>query len=421
MKASILYLGQKHDTLSLPIPFKLIKAFDAKEAKREFLGNLLDGLIVETPLIRASGRSFLRAVYGDYRYEKPAFILDVQARTTNKIQPLLGIRLSNATLEPSIEGWLLANYKKSSLKLQEGVRPLWASPRMESVIANIQKVARLDLNVLFLGETGVGKDHLARFLHHLSLRRDGPFVTIDCCAIPESLFEAELFGHKRGAYTSANEPRKGRIEQAQGGTCFLNEIGELPLNIQAKLLGVIERKRIVRLGDNEEVPLDVRFVFATNRDLEGLVKTKAFREDLFWRICGVTLEIPPLRKRVAEVPLLAGHFLRYFSQKFERPVPTLSSAAQELLMAYGWPGNVRELMRTIEKLCAFGPMEIVQAGMLQDLVPRLQKWKKFSLQKTTQGDIYEALKACNGNRRAAALRLGISERTVYRYLNLFGE
>jgi DNA-binding NtrC family response regulator len=420
MKARILYLGQNDDGIHFPPAFKLFKTDDPKEAKRVFLGNLWDGLMVEALLLKHAAASFLKPIYNDYRYETPALtpeILDKKVGGT--LLPFCGKGLPLEKEGPTSK-WLLDHYKKSSLRLQAGVSPLWASPAMESVIADIQKIARLDLDVLFLGETGAGKDHLARFLHHLSLRRNGPFVTIDCCAIPESLFEAELFGHQKGAYTSANEPRKGRIEQAQGGTCFLNEIGELPLSIQAKLLGVIERKRLVRLGDSKEVPLNVRFVFATNQDVEALVRAKAFREDLFWRIAGIPIEVPPLRRRVEEVPLLAEHFLRRLTQRFGRPMPAFSSSALELLMEHSWPGNVRELIHTMEKLCVLSSDSVIQPDALQGLVPRMKNRVEMpSSCKTTGDEVIEALRACDGNKRAAALRLGVSERTVYRYLKLF--
>ena len=420
MKARILYLGQNDDGIRLPPAFKLFKAGDPKEAKRVFLGNLWDGLMVDALFLKPAEASFLKPVYNDYRYETPPLTPERLGKEAGgTLLPFWGKGLSQEK-EGSTSKWLLDHYRKSSLRLQAGVSPLWASPAMELVIAEIQKIARLDLDVLFLGETGVGKDHLARFLHHLSLRRNGPFVTIDCCAIPESLFESELFGHQKGAYTSANEPRKGRIEQAQGGTCFLNEIGELPLSIQAKLLGVIERKRLVRLGDSKEVPLDVRFVFATNQSIEALIRAKAFREDLFWRIAGIPIEVPPLRKRIEEVPLLADHFLRCFSQRFGQPVPAFSSSALELLMEHSWPGNVREFIHTIEKVCAMFSGSIIQPDTLQSLVPRIKSRAETpSSSKTTGDEVIEALKACGGNRRAAALRLGVSERTVYRYLSSF--
>lgn len=417
MKGRILYFGQKNDHLSLPKGFKLIKAGDTQEARKSFLGNLWDGLIVEPYPMDFSRQAFLRSLYRDYRYEAPPITLASPSDQLYITQPALDSQSAMFHKESAPDRWILEHFKKSSLKLQEGVRPLWASHEMDAVIADIQRIARLDLDVLLTGETGVGKDHLARFLHHLSLRRNGPFVTIDCCAIPESLFEAELFGHQRGAYTSANEHRKGRIEQAQGGTCFLNEIGEIPLSIQAKLLGLIERKSLTRLGGSQEIPLDVRFIFATNQNLEDLIKAKAFREDLFWRIAGFSIDVPPLRKRPEDIPMLTEYFLDYFSRRFDRPLPTLSTDARNLLMEHAWPGNVRELIHTMETLCALFPDTTIHPTALRNLLGKMTKDKEVPRpQKKTHEEILAALKASHGNRREAALRLGVSERTVYRHL-----
>jgi transcriptional regulator with PAS, ATPase and Fis domain len=386
---------------------------------KSFLGNLWDGLVVKPQLMNASRSAFLRLLYQDYRYETPPIMMAAPDTEFNVIQDAFNIYNPLIQNEASINRFLLNHFKKSSLKLQEGVKPIWSSSEMDTVITNIQRVARLDLDVLLTGETGVGKDHLARFLHHLSLRRNGPFVTIDCCAIPESLFEAEVFGHQKGAYTSANEHRKGRIERAQGGTCFLNEIGEIPLNIQAKLLGVIERKSLIRLGGSKEAPLNVRFIFATNRNLKDLVEAKAFREDLFWRIAGFSVEVPPLRSRQEDIPILANHFLEHFSLSFDHSLPTLSSEAWALLMEHPWPGNVRELVHVMKTICTLFPDKVIHPMALQNLLGKITKDKECPPPKMkTKENILDALKTSLGNRREAALRLGVSERTIYRYLKL---
>jgi DNA-binding NtrC family response regulator len=219
------------------------------------------------------------------------------------------------------------------------------------------------VTVLVLGETGVGKEMVARALHQNSPRRHGPFVKINCAAMPLELLESELFGHERGAFTGADRRKAGKFERADTGTLFLDEIGEIPQAVQAKLLHVLQDGRFSPLGGHVDLQTDVRLVAATNRDLRALVETGAFREDLFYRLSVVNIRVPPLRDRPAEIPLLLEHFLASHAAQYSRPRPALSVSDRRWLQSYPWPGNVRELENVIRRLVVLGP----EAGVLEQL------------------------------------------------------
>src|SRR5713226_6750025 len=245
---------------------------------------------------------------------------------------------------------------RENLLLREEYAARYGFPRivgehlsMKEVTAQIQRLAATDSTVLLLGESGTGKELFARAIHHLSARRDYPFVALNCAAIPEGLVENELFGHERGAYTGAGARKIGKMELANRGTLFLDEIGELPPAIQAKLLRVLEEKRFERVGGTQTVDVDVRIVTATNRDLRAPSAEKAFREDLYFRIAAVPITIPPLRERGSDIPLLADHFLKKYRVEFRKPGLGFTKGARERLCGYRWPGNVRELQNTIER------------------------------------------------------------------------
>ena len=239
-------------------------------------------------------------------------------------------------------------------------RVLVADPAMSKLFALLERIAPSGLPVLITGETGVGKENAAYAVHHWS-RRSGPFVPVNCAAIgPESLVESELFGHEKGAFTGATTSKAGLFESAAGGTVFLDEVGELPLAIQAKLLRALEAKRITRLGETRERPIDVRLVAATNRALDAEVKAGRFREDLFFRLSGAPICLPPLRDRRCEIPLLARAFLGLACERSGRPAMTISPATMQLLLAHGWPGNVRELRNTMEYVMAAAPDATVE-------------------------------------------------------------
>ena len=243
-----------------------------------------------------------------------------------------------------------------------------ASPPMKRVFETVRKVAASESTVLITGESGTGKELVARSIHAESPRAEGPFIPINCAAIPTELLERELFGHEKGAFTGAVRPRPGRFELAHGGTLFLDEIGEMSPLLQVKLLRVLQERSFERVGGTRSIQVDVRIIAATNRDLEAEVKEGRFREDLYWRLNVIPIEIPPLRMRREDIPLLVDHFLERFASRNGRPGPSIKPEAMRALLDYPWPGNVRELENLLERLTvlAEGP-----AIGLEDLPPRI--------------------------------------------------
>jgi transcriptional regulator with GAF, ATPase, and Fis domain len=294
--------------------------------------------------------------------------------------------------------------------------------------------------VLLLGESGTGKELFARAIHHLSPRREQPFVTLNCAAIPEGLVENELFGHERGAFTGAGARKVGKMDLAHRGTLFLDEIGELPLAIQAKLLRVLEERRFERVGGTQSIEVDVRIVVATNRDLQELMQVKLFREDLYFRISGVPMTIPPLRERGNDTVLLAQHFLEKFSREFAKPGLELSDDARQRLLEYRWPGNVRELQNTMERAAILADGVSIRADALQlpsanpdrdslpgGMLPENFNWKG-SLEEVTERAVNHVervllestLKECQWNKTRAAEKLGVSSKTLLAKIRAVG-
>ena len=245
---------------------------------------------------------------------------------------------------------------------------LGRSDPMQQVFATIQTIAGTSTTVLIGGESGTGKELVARAIHFNSLRRDCPFVALNCGAVPETLLESELFGHMRGAFTGASANKKGLVEAAEGGTIFLDEIGEMAPSMQVKLLRVLQDRRYRRLGGTEEVQADVRVIAATNQDLPKLVADGRFREDLFYRLNVLAIQLPPLRDRFEDIPLLAEHFLHEFANQMRKPVGSISADAMRLLQEHGWPGNVRELQNAMERAVALERTEAVLPDSLPDTV-----------------------------------------------------
>jgi DNA-binding NtrC family response regulator len=294
---------------------------------------------------------------------------------------------------------------------------------MRKVIQTARQVAPSDIPVLILGESGTGKELIARAIHTQSRRRKHRLVPMNCAGFSPTILEDELFGHVKGAFTDARTDRPGRFEHADKGTLFLDEIGDMPQEMQAKLLRTLENGEVVRLGANEPVRVDVRLVSATNKDLDHLVADKQFREDLYFRIKGATIHIPPLRERREDIPLLIHYFLQQASEKYAKPIEGIAPEAQQVLMSYAWPGNVRQLRNVIENMVVMStgavlgleslPPDIrpaggdVPLGGMNNLVgiPIVQAEKEL---------IRNTLKLLSGNREQAAKILGIGERTLYR-------
>lgn len=242
------------------------------------------------------------------------------------------------------------------------------SPSIQSVFETVEKVADTDSTVLILGESGTGKELIARALHYNSYRREGPFVPVNCAAIPSELLESELFGHEKGAFTNAIRTRIGRFELANGGTLFLDEIGDMNPNLQSKLLRVLQERQFERIGGVKPIKVDIRIISATHQDLKKAVLKKKFREDLYYRLNVIPIEIPPLRQRKSDIPLLAFHFIHHFSKSKRKKVTGITDEAMERLMEYDWPGNVRELENMIERLIILAGSEMID---LPDLPERV--------------------------------------------------
>lgn len=282
-----------------------------------------------------------------------------------------------------------------------------------------ERVARSEICVLLLGETGVGKDVLARKIHKLSARGGKPFVALNCGALPDQLLDSELFGHEAGSFTGASRTKPGLLETAQGGTVFLDEVGEMPLAAQVKLLRVLEERRVMRVGGLETRSIDVRFVSATNRDLPADVAAGRFRQDLYYRLNGISLSIPPLRERLAEVPGLARQFIKDAAQRGNVPIPQLSTAALTRLEAHPWPGNIRELRNVVERAVVLCVSETIEPEHLF-AEPAHAGLGGAGRPDDERSRIVQALHNCAGNQTRAAKELGISRKTLGVKMDAFG-
>jgi DNA-binding NtrC family response regulator len=336
---------------------------------------------------------------------------------------------------------------RENLLLREEYAERYGFPRivgehksMQEATHQVQRVAATDSTVLLLGQSGTGKELFARAIHHLSPRRQHAFVALNCAAIPEGLVENELFGHERGAYTGAGSRKVGKMELANRGTIFLDEIAELPLNTQAKLLRVLEERSFERVGGTQLVDIDVRILAATNKDLREAVAAKTFREDLYFRIAAVPITIPALSERGDDVLLLADHFLERFRGEFRKPGLAFSPGARTALRGYSWPGNVRELQNTIERAAILTDSEVIDAADLQLPAPRppdghipegmlsdafdwggtLQEVGTRAVECVERFKIESALKSTKWNKTRAAEQLGVSYKTLLNKIRLLG-
>jgi two-component system response regulator AtoC len=289
------------------------------------------------------------------------------------------------------------------------------SPEMQQVIEVIKIVARSNATVLITGQSGTGKELVARAIHSQSQRRDKPFVAVSCAALPESLLESELFGHEKGSFTGAYAQKKGKFEFAKRGTLFLDEIGEISANIQVHLLRVLEGKALTRVGGNEEIKVDVRIISATNKDLKKAVASGEFREDLYYRLNVVNIELPPLRERTEDIPLLAEHFLNKFALENEKEVTGFSPEAMEFLLRYDWPGNVRELENAIERAVILAKGSLIEVADLphQGLPLTDSASLGKSIREMEKNHILNVLSETEGNYSKAARILGITRMTLY--------
>jgi len=300
------------------------------------------------------------------------------------------------------------------------------SQPMQRIFQTIERVAHTDANVLILGENGTGKELIARAIHRNSSRKHESFVSVDLGSITETLFESELFGHKKGAFTDAKEDRAGRFELANKGTLFLDEIGNLSMPLQAKLLAVLQNRKVSRVGSNKDTPVDIRLICATNMPLYEMVKENRFRQDLLYRINTIEVEIPPLRDRFEDIPLLANHFLKHYSNKYGKNLSKLSDATMSRLNKHNWPGNIRELQHALERAVILSNSSVLQpedfnfnatANKESDQQLNLDQ---FNLEEVEKILIRKVLKKYNGNITQAAGELGLTRSSLYRRLEKYG-
>jgi DNA-binding NtrC family response regulator len=305
------------------------------------------------------------------------------------------------------------------------------SPAMHRLFDDLARMARSEASVLITGETGTGKELVAKAIHERGPRRRGPFVPLDCAAMPETLLESELFGHRRGAFTDARSSREGLFQTAHGGTLFLDEVGEIPVAVQPKLLRALETGTVRPIGADEEVNVDVRFIAATNRDLESAIEEDRFREDLYYRINVLQVDLPPLRSRGTDVLLIAQRFIERMAESAGKPVTGMTRPVAERLLSYSWPGNVRELRNIIERAVALTQCDQI---VVEDLPEKIRSYSGSpvlatgsdpselrSLDSIERAYVQHVLKAVGGNKSRAARILGLDRKTLYRWLDRYDQ
>jgi formate hydrogenlyase transcriptional activator len=359
----------------------------------------------------------------DHGFEKDDLILLEQVASQVAIAVENTLEYEKATKERDKE-------TKQRLYLEEEIRAqcgaiVGESPALKAVLQLVSVVAPTDSSVLILGETGTGKELIARAIHDLSARRDRAFVKVNCAAIPLGLLESELFGHERGAFTGAIAQKMGRFELANKGTLFLDEVGDIPLELQAKLLRVLQEQEFERLGSNRTHKVDVRLIAATHRDLAGMVKQSTFREDLYYRLRVFPIQVPALRQRSEDIPELVRHFLALYSRRINRNIDRVPGETMDALVRYRWPGNIRELQNFIERAVILSPHSVLRAPIseLEPFQAQLEPDVAISgLAEVERDHIVRALEASNwvvGGRTGAAARLGMKRTSlIYRMQKL---
>lgn len=417
------------------------KALDGREAIDKGENRPYDIVLTDIRMIDVDGMEVLKA----YRKKSPDTII-IMMTAFGSIETAIGAIKEGAydyvskpfkldeiklTIRRALEQKRLLQenllYRQELVTKYKPENIVGRSPQMLQVYKTIARVAESRSTVLIFGESGTGKELVARAIHFNSPRSSKPFVAVDCGSLAETLLESELFGHVRGAFTGAVTSKKGLFEEADSGTCFLDEAGDISLSMQAKLLRVIQEHEIKRVGGTETIKIDVRIVAATNKNLEELVAEKKFREDLFYRLNVVPIYLPPLRERTDDIPLLAHHFLQKFAEENQKPVSRISPEALDLLLRYQWPGNVRELENIIERAVTLSHHSVI---LHEDLPRRLRIAtyevslsslpSQIPLSELEKLYIKKVLEETGGNKKKAADILGIDRRTLYRMAARYG-
>lgn len=355
--------------------------------------------------------------HGAYDYLTKPATLDEMEAVLHKADEKRRLIKQNASLRSVARG---------NGSADEALPVVHANPKMAAVLTEAEAAARTDSTILLTGESGSGKDVLARYIHSRSTRSSTPMITVNCGALPETLFESEFFGHERGAFTGASSLRRGLLEAADGSTLFLDEIGDMPLLMQVKLLHFLEQGRFRRVGSTRDQSADVRIIAATNRDLSMEIQRQRFRADLYYRLNVVSIPVPPLRDRPEDIPMLIDSFIQLYRQRFNRPQLDVSTDARARLQEYAWPGNVRELRNFLERAAAISTDDIIDTSQIPfprtsqsaDAVGTAEvtatQAAPMTLDELEREHILRVLKTSDGNRERAAAILGISSRTLYR-------
>ena len=412
------FLKYNYDVVLLDMNFRS-GATDGKEGLE-----LLTKMLAEKP----DTHIIMHTAYGDIDLAVQAMkigAIDFLVKPWEK-EKLLSTVNNVYQLKKSRQELSQAKSREEALKrdIEKGAGELlWKDKSMQSLMQVIDKVAATSANILILGENGTGKELVARAIHRQSKRADKPFIKVDLGTISETLFESELFGHAKGAFTDAKEAKAGRFEIAEGGTLFLDEIGNLSLNMQAKILTAIQNKQINRVGSSGIINLDIRLICATNKDLYQEVEDKEFRQDLLYRINTVELPVPPLRNRTRDIPFLILHFIKEFSKKYDKRGLTIDANEMDELMDYNWPGNVRELQHAAERAVILSTASKLES---KDFIQKLEmnsnfrkSTNSFDVKEVEKLTIKEALIKTKGNLSHAASELGMGRTTLYRKIKKY--
>lgn len=423
-----------------------VQVFDRGETMLEKISNIPDAILLDLMLPGLSGIEILKKVK-QFNEHIPVIILSAQGRIEVALEALrygafdyFPKPIDSQRLEPAIKNAIKNHDLTRELEsLRENVRQEYKFENLVSVDGKMQDVFKLmskvlnnDITVLIHGESGTGKELIARAIHYNGVRKDKPFVVINCASIPRELMESELFGHEKGAFTGAHQRKIGKFELAHGGTIFLDEVGELEMTLQAKLLRIIQEKEFERVGGNELIKTDVRIISATNRELKKAVEEKLFREDLFYRLNSFPITLPPLRTRRSDILALAAHFLDVFNKKLGKQIKGFTRRASSMMFEYSWPGNVREMENAIERCVIITDGEMIdiddfpihiksseETRIYEKNSPLFSDDTILPLEKIKEEAIRHALKVTNGNIVNAAKKLKLGRATIYRFIDKY--
>ncbi|MBC2710522.1 MAG: sigma-54-dependent Fis family transcriptional regulator [Desulfosarcina sp.] len=424
--------------------YEIVDADDGEAAITAVKAQPVDLVLMDIRMVRVSGMEALEQIKA-INPAIPIVLMTAYASVETAVDALkkgaydylikpLDFDKLRLTLERALEHIRLkAENRHLKQQLETGVLPqdiVGSSPAMVRLMETVVQVAVSEATVMVTGESGTGKELVAAAIHHNSPRMAGPFVKVNCAAITETLLESELFGHEKGAFTGAERRKEGRFVLADGGSLFLDEVGEMPVSMQVKLLRVLQERELTRVGGEQVIPVDVRLIVATNQDLARMVNAGTFREDLYYRLNVVELKTPPLRARREDIPLLAAHFLSRFAKKNRKSVDRFSPRAMDLLIRHQWPGNVRELMNTIERAVVLARSDCLDESDFSVLAAGLSDTKDalsggifpadVPLDRIEREAIVNTLASARGNKSEAARRLGITRKTLREKLKKYG-